>query len=731
MTRAVVALMASGALGATGLPGSAQAALPAALAAVPAAAPAQPAVAAVTVDAPPATIVPAATGLVGSVRPERLFDSRTTTAFAPGEERSVCETIASVPDGAAAVVLNLTTVSPKAAGFLTAWPLGTDAPPPVSNLNFSAGAVTSNLAVVPLGTNDCVTVRNSSRGSTHVVVDVESYLTGGPAAVAGATQTVYASRLLDTRTKGVSIPSRGTLDVQVAGTGTIPGTDVGAAWLNFTVTGNAAPGYLTTYPSGTTRPTTSSLNFGAGETRAGLTLATLGTSGRVTVYNGSSKPVHLVVDASAWVRSGDGSSTLAGTLPIAPVRALDTRTTQTPAGGDTVYVSPTIGSPPPRASGVILAVTAVGAATPGYLTVYGTNRGLPATSSVNFVPGRATTNVVVSQLDGVTAIRNWSSQPVDVVVDVVGWLNAERGIAGTVTSTQGEPLSNSPVYGSTGTSPLLAYTAADGRYSAALVPFTASTRACAGSPIRNGLPTYDYATDCYPSWSNPTLITLGLGERATGVDVALEPAGRLRGAATDSSGAKLTSGSVTLYRLGSTRTFRASISNGTWLLPGVPAGSYYLSLFGPVSATSTSFGLANEWYPDVQPSSITTSALLRDSGAEAVDVAAGDTTTVDLVAEPLARLSGTLSNPDGTPVTAQTGLRLRRPNGTIWSDSSSSASSPATWVRFARPGVTTTCAYRRLGEPESCWEGNVPVAGATPITLPPGEDRTGIAIRLP
>jgi hypothetical protein len=122
---------------------------------------------------------------------------------------------------------------------------------------------------------------------------------------------------------------------------------------------------------------------------------------------------------------------------------------------------------------------------------------------------------------------------------------------------------------------------------------------------------------------------------------------------------------------------------------------------------------------------------MRDAGAEAIDVTAGSTTTTDLVAESLARLSGTLSNADGTPVTAQTGLRLRRPNGTIWSDAASTVSSPATFVRYARPGSTTACAYRRLADPESCWEGNVPPDEATPITLAPAEDRTGIAITLP
>ncbi|TPG19481.1 hypothetical protein EAH86_03185 [Pedococcus bigeumensis] len=679
----------------------------------------------------PATVVPAAAGIVGSIRPERLYDSRTDTPLNPGEDRSVCDNTPSVPNDAAALVVNLTAVSPTAAGYLTASALSDDAPPVVSTLNFTPGTTTSNLAIVPLGLVGCIQVHNGSTGKTHVLVDVQGYLSAGPATVNGSTQTIYPSRILDTRTKRVAIPAHSSLDVQVAGAGGLPPTNVAAAWLNLTVTGNARAGYLTAYPTGTTQPLAANLNFGAGETRAAGTLAKVGLNGRVTVYNGSSAPAHLVVDAQGFVRSGSGASALAGVTPVAPTRLVDTRTSEPVAPGTPLTVGLNSATRPTNSAAAVVAVTATDATAPGYLRVSSSQVGDNSTSMVNFVPGRATTNLVVARTIQDLVIANGSSQAVHVVVDVVGWVNPERAISGTVTSTQGAPLNKSPVYGSTGTSPLLAYSGADGRYSASLPPSATSTLVCAGSPIVNSMPTYDYASDCYGSWSNPDRVTLRLGESATGVDVALQPAGVLRGTATDTSGGKLTSGQVWIYRLDTTRIFRTTISDGTWFLRGVPAGQNYLSLAGPGSALATPFGLAREWYPDVQPGPITTAALMRDAGAEALDVTAGATTTTDLVAEPLARLSGTLSNPDGTPVTAQTGIRLRRPNGSVWVDSSSSVESPATWARFAHPGATTACAYRRLAEPQVCWKGNVPPDEATPITLAPGEDRTGIAITLP
>jgi hypothetical protein len=719
MSRAVLAVLASTALGASLLAGGAQAATPAVTPARPAAAAA---------DVPPATIVPATAGVVGAVPPVRFYDSRATTALAPGEERSVCDTAGSLPIDAAAAVLNLTAVTPTAAGYLTAWPLGTDAPPPVSNLNFAAGTVTSNLAVVPIGAVTCISVRNSSRGTTHLVVDLEGYLTDGAATAPGATQTVYASRLLDTRTKGVALKPGGSLDVQVAGQGTVPPTGVGAAWLNFTVTGNAAAGYLTTYPTGGPRPTTSSLTFGAGETRAGLALAKLGTSGRVTVYNGSSKPVHVVVDASAWVRSGDGAGTLAGITPIAPVRALDTRASQAVLAGEVAYVNTGVGSPPTRASAAVLAVTAVGATKTGYLTVYGTNAGVPATSSVTYGPGPATTNLVVTRLDGPIVVRNGSSQALHVVVDVVGWVNPENAIAGKVVDEAGQGIPNASIYTSLQAG-YLGRSATDGSFLQPLPVGVRQVAPCAQLFTVNGPPDPGYAIGCHRSWTNRTTYTLGLGQRLTGADIPLEPAGIVRGTATDSTGAKLSSGYVVLHRAADNRTYSINVTNGAWAIGSVAQGDYYVALNSPSSATTTPYGLSPEWYPDVEPGLGATPGAMAAAGAEAISVTRDSTTTVNLVAEPRAHLTGSLDPADPAqplPSTARVGF-LRANGSTITTATAASG----LWGRHVHPGAIKVCGYRNVNAPTVCWEGNVPVDQATPIALAPGEERGGIAITLP
>lgn len=79
-----------------------------------------------------------------------------------------------VPDGAKALVLNVTAVGATQDGFVTVFPSPL-AVPGVSNINTVAGAgPTPNLVVVPVGTDRRVSFFNR-RGSTHLIADVLGY----------------------------------------------------------------------------------------------------------------------------------------------------------------------------------------------------------------------------------------------------------------------------------------------------------------------------------------------------------------------------------------------------------------------------------------------------------------------------------------------------------------------------------------------------------------------------
>ncbi|HEX7916692.1 Ig-like domain repeat protein, partial [Rudaea sp.] len=104
------------------------------------------------------------------------------------------------------------------------------------------------------------------------------------------THLVYASfvalqpsRLLDTRAgfsttdgqfAGIGAATEGgVVDLTVAGRGGVPNTGAVAVVLNVTVTNPTALGYITAWPSGTTQPNVSNLNFTPGKTIANLVVA--------------------------------------------------------------------------------------------------------------------------------------------------------------------------------------------------------------------------------------------------------------------------------------------------------------------------------------------------------------------------------------------------------------------------------------------------------------------------
>jgi hypothetical protein len=110
------------------------------------------------------------------------------------------------------------------------------------------------------------------------------------------------ARIMDTRTNfgatGPVGPNK-TVSLQVEGAGGVPASGVTAVVLNVTVTGASTAGYVTVYPDGGTRPTTSNLNFSAGETVPNLVVAPVGSDGKVDFYNAVGN-VQIIADVSGY-----------------------------------------------------------------------------------------------------------------------------------------------------------------------------------------------------------------------------------------------------------------------------------------------------------------------------------------------------------------------------------------------------------------------------------------------
>ena len=152
--------------------------------------------------------------------------------------------------GVSAVVVNVTAVSPKSAGFVTVWPSGATRQQ-TSNLNFQAGQSIPNLVVVPVGADGKIQLFNGSAGTVQLLADVTGYIIAGTPTAPGAVASLAPARIMDTRINlGVTgaVPGAGHGSLQVTGQGGIPANGVSAVVVNVTAVSPKAAGFVTVWP---------------------------------------------------------------------------------------------------------------------------------------------------------------------------------------------------------------------------------------------------------------------------------------------------------------------------------------------------------------------------------------------------------------------------------------------------------------------------------------------------
>ena len=129
-----------------------------------------------------------------------------------------------------------------------------------------------------------------------------------PGALDAGFYTLTPCRLADTRGTtgpygGPALAAGGSRSFILIGQCGIP-PEATAVSLNLTVTQPTAPGHLTVFPSGIPLPLVSTLNYGAGQTRANNAIVSLGTNGGVTVFCAQSAgTAHFIIDVSGFLRS--------------------------------------------------------------------------------------------------------------------------------------------------------------------------------------------------------------------------------------------------------------------------------------------------------------------------------------------------------------------------------------------------------------------------------------------
>ena len=231
------------------------------------------------------------------IAPVRILDSREAagpwsgTRLQGGTPRTLKVSGAQgIPANATSAVLNVTVTGSTQASFLTVY--GSGAPPTASNLNFGGGETIPNLVVTPL--NNTLATFYTPNGATHVIVDVVGYFS----ATGEKFHFMSPTRILDSRTANQAPQNAATWNnsklgtspkaLTVAGVAGVP-TDATSVIMNTTATGGSQNSFVTVYPDGTTKPNSSNLNFGVGQTIPNLVMVKLGSApgsqGKIDIAN--------------------------------------------------------------------------------------------------------------------------------------------------------------------------------------------------------------------------------------------------------------------------------------------------------------------------------------------------------------------------------------------------------------------------------------------------------------
>ena len=368
-----------------------------------------------------------------TVTPDRVLDTRPSAGQvgyigdkpAGGQEVEVQVTgvgTSLVPEDAKAVAVNITLAENEGPTFVTAYDCDDDASD-TSNVNtVEVSGGTSNLAIV--GISDAGTICLQSLASAHLIADIGGYIPSS-----STVSPVVPERLLETRASegqigyaGVKPAAGEIIRIDVTGSDQVADGAI-AAFVNVTSTESDAPGFATVWDCNGDAPDSSILNFEPGVVIPNLTVAPLNADGEFCLFTLSSS--HLLVDLmgsvpaeSTYVRSG-------------PTRILETRASEgqigysgdQPAAGETVRVQVTgVAGVPAGTTSAFLNVTTTNESPTGFVTVWPCDEPQPNASSGNYRGvGKSTASLVAANLDASGEVCIFVLEPVDLVVDLVGY----------------------------------------------------------------------------------------------------------------------------------------------------------------------------------------------------------------------------------------------------------------------------------------------------------------------
>jgi len=217
-----------------------------------------------------------------------------------------------------------------------------------------------------------------------------------------------------------------TWEIDIAGRGDVP-ANATAAVINLTVLNGTGPGFATIHPCGTL-PKASSVNYAPGGVEPNEVIAKLSADGTVCVFTRSTADV--IVDVVGAISDSPYEA-------LTPARFADSRDEATfdgkflntgPRSAGTTWEIQIAdrGDVPATATAAVVNLTVTGGLAPGFATVHPCGT-LPKASSLNYGPGITRPNELIAKLSNTGTICVFTKATVDVIVDVVGYIEDVPG----------------------------------------------------------------------------------------------------------------------------------------------------------------------------------------------------------------------------------------------------------------------------------------------------------------
>jgi hypothetical protein len=371
--------------------------------------------------------------------PRRVLDTRGTPKIAPNGEdgrtslRFLDPKDPEIPVGqVGAVTLNITAVDPDGPGYLLIW----DPSVPYSGtsvLNYSGRDVTANTLTLSVTAAPRLIFMSSQ--ATHLLIDVTGWYTKQPKkaqadgrlatvpTVGGGYVPAEPTRIYDSRPTGI-VPPNQPRRVTLPSSFPLPEVGVSALVVNVTSTGAEGDGWASFYPSGTSAPNASSINYGRGDLANQITIK-VGDGNAIDFF--VSVPTNIVVDLVGYYTAG--ATGAGGFVAIQPTRVMDTRNAfgnyGAEAGSDALELI--IGGTPsvPRSANAISAnITAVTPTAAGFVTVWPDGEAQPTASNLNYRAGETLANGITIGLGSLKGINLYRTGEPSLIVDVNGYFTS-------------------------------------------------------------------------------------------------------------------------------------------------------------------------------------------------------------------------------------------------------------------------------------------------------------------